>query len=908
MIDLNALLAEERNLGKNPAASYKKEAFQDIDSKLEKLPDDAKAELRTEALEMIDDYPDSIVLPYVSGRLLLFLRPHEYNMRLNNILLSFYEARNWDVVEYIGNIILSVSESPKALRVLGDVADQKGEEEKKWDYYERLVRTDSQNHDIIVIVADHFDELGDKKAAMNCYQRALQRLRKSEEYPELRRIFTKLLENGRSEFPFYSSFLEGLSEESPETALALYKELFVSLKKNRADYDRESSEYRRNTENMIEVLRRIVSADRESVSVREDLVAILREKYASSPRLEKCLARYDILHASDPQKALEDFEKDISYAKGTYVIQNALSRVGLITEVTDSKVTVRYSVNDEQTMDLQHAFTGLTPLTKQHLKAIKKGVPADKIKAKIMGEGGIEWLVRTLLYSAPEHQASLKDMKADVVPSILSESEWKSISEKVKDELKRNRYVLILSSGRSDLYKLTAYPVTAEDKTLYAFRSKHDISDKIGVLEEAVEDEERIDLTSDPVLDMISYFEEMLDNEARPLFSRVASALFLDWLSEEGVAVSFNTSFESLIQNLSDYEIKDVFAPLPNFLKKEFVNHITEGKRAAELLILVFPYFISSYIPNKLKKISKGSVFCSYVRKCFDSYRDNIPAFVFFSTQYPFSPSDLKKLDLSDDKIIRTKLIALSTLRDDVNKDAIKYKNSLKKDLLDDGNLARYIGSAERAAVEELIPLILSNTGFESSDKDAAKAMISSRFPDISFEAPEKAEPVKTAEIKVVTGFLCTEESYNRKQAELKDINIVQMPEILKEINFARELGDLRENSEYQYAKEHKRELERRIAELGNDLSTVRIMQREDVIDGLIGFGTRVKLYDNIENHETSYTFFGRWESDPENGIIDINAPLGRMLVNHKEGDKVRFSINDREFDLSVISIEKIPF
>ena len=180
MIDFKALLADERNLGKNPAMAYRTETFQALDAELEALSPEEKSDTRSEALEMLEEHRDSLILPYIAGRLLLMLRPHEYNMRLNNILLSFYEARNWDVVKYIGGVILSVSESSKALRVLGDVAGQQGDEELKWNYYERLVRTDSQDHDIIVVVADHYEGIGDKKNAMNCYQRALNRLMHAE--------------------------------------------------------------------------------------------------------------------------------------------------------------------------------------------------------------------------------------------------------------------------------------------------------------------------------------------------------------------------------------------------------------------------------------------------------------------------------------------------------------------------------------------------------------------------------------------------------------------------------------------------------------------------------------------------------------------------------------------------------
>ena len=85
-------------------------------------------------------------------------------------------------------------------------------------------------------------------------------------------------------------------------------------------------------------------------------------------------------------------------------------------------------------------------------------------------------------------------------------------------------------------------------------------------------------------------------------------------------------------------------------------------------------------------------------------------------------------------------------------------------------------------------------------------------------------------------------------------------------------------------------------------------MTPSDVLPDLIGFGTRVTLRDRIENKEVVYTFMGRWESNPEEGIIDFNAPLGQKLVNHKTGDDVQFEINGRQYDYEVLKIEVLDF
>ena len=911
MIDFKQLLINEKNMGKNPAATYKTAAFQAIDKDLAAIEDEEKMiDIRDEAKAELDTNEDSIVLSYIAGRANTLLRPHEYNMRLNNLLLSFYEAGNWDMVKYIGELILSSGESSKALRVLGDVADLQGEEDKKWDYYERLVRSDSSDKEIIIIVADHFEENGDKQKAMNYYQRALLRLQKTDDAARIKEIFQKLLDNGRTSYPFYSSFTEKEAEKNPQLSLELYRMLLNELLKEREAYQETASEYRRNIENTIEIARRTLTISPDDQETRSVLLDALKLKYKGSERLEECLKQHNILQQSkDPVKVLDDFERDIAFSPNTYVLQKATRRVGLIISVNKRIVTVRYSATDTQEIKLDSAFDALTPLSKQNLRAIKKGVPAQKIKAKILAEGGIAWLVRTLLYSAQDNKETMKEMKADVVPSILTDSEWKDISEGIKAELRENSYIRIIP-GATDTYQLTAYPSTPEEKQLYVFRNETNFYGKVEAILTALSNP-KIEKTSDAFMEMVSYFQDQLAAEKTSRPERIASVLLLDYLSEKGVAVSFDISFDTLYRMLEENEKKEVFAAIDNtVLKKEFVDHIIDYDKsiAAKTLVAIFPIYISSYIPTKLRRLNKGADYYALIKRSIESFRDSIPSFIFFSCEASLSEQDMNKAGVTADQIFRTKLLALSHIvKMQSTAETKKNAKTLRKNLVEDRAISRFIASASREDIDEMRPLILYNEGLETEEKTKYRAEILKRFPDYDFNEVKKEAPKPSAP-KAASGFLCTQRSYDRKKEELKDINTVQMPEILKEINFARELGDLRENSEYQYAKEHKRELERRIGELNNDLSTVRVMTPSDVLPGLIGFGTKVTLLDRISGGEVTYTFMGRWESEPEKGIIDFNAPLGQHLVNHKAGEDVKFEINERKYDFQVLSVETVEF
>lgn len=911
MIDLKLLLQEEKNLGKSPLTSYKVSNFSDLDKDISLLKEEKATELREACIQLLQDNKDCIVLAYIAGKIKLMHRPHESNIILNNLALDFYGARNWDVAEYIAKAVVEKSESPKALRVLGDVAAEKKDDSAKWNYYERYVKADNQDVDVIVDVADHYESLGSKRESMGFYQRALLRLSRSEDDAKICQIFVKLLENGKSEFPFYSSYADSMAERKPELALELYKAMMGYLAKERdilkKDADK-ASELRKNLDNIIHTAKSMLVINGEDQDVRKHLADALLVKYGKSSRYNEVCAKYNVLKAANPVATLESFEKDIAYSERTFVLQRAISKVGLIVSIENGVLQVKYGANDVQEVSLQDAYNALIPLTNQHIKAIKKGVNPQKIVAKIEGEGGIEWLVRTLLYSANDNKMQLKDMKAEVVPSILSDSEWKNVAEKIKVEVKNNPYIRIIP-GASDTYELTAYPSTQEDKQLYIFRNNKDLYDKITTLYSAIAIKD-IKKDDDAFLEMASYFKDAAADKNRPMDERLSSILALDYASEQNVPVEAEIDFEDLYKLLSDLEKKEVFKSLRNTdIKKQFISMVaTTDKHAYETLEMLFPYYISTSFATKLKSVGKKKYF-EFINRTVSNFRDSMSVFVYFAIDAKLTDKELQQSSLTRDRIFKTELMALSncmkTLDSPENR---KNTKALLKDLVENKAIDKYIESATVEAIDEIKTLLLFNEGLDTPDKRRYREQIKNRFPNYDFglDKPE-VKPV-VMEAKALQGFMCTESSYERKKAELKDLKEVQVPANLKDIATARELGDLRENSEYQYAKDHKRELERRVGELSADLNSVKIMKKDDVVPGIIGFGMKVGLKDNLEDKEFSYTFLGRWESDPDNGVIDINAPVGKALINHKVGDQVTFEIGSRECDYTVLSIEEIEF
>lgn len=109
--------------------------------------------------------------------------------------------------------------------------------------------------------------------------------------------------------------------------------------------------------------------------------------------------------------------------------------------------------------------------------------------------------------------------------------------------------------------------------------------------------------------------------------------------------------------------------------------------------------------------------------------------------------------------------------------------------------------------------------------------------------------------------------------------------ELPKEIQRARELGDLRENAEYQAAKERQTYVNARIAMLKRRVSEISLMNLEKIPHGKAGFGSRITIREN--NHDFEYQLVMPEDADAEKGLISTSSPIGRQLLNKEEGDEV---------------------
>lgn len=109
-----------------------------------------------------------------------------------------------------------------------------------------------------------------------------------------------------------------------------------------------------------------------------------------------------------------------------------------------------------------------------------------------------------------------------------------------------------------------------------------------------------------------------------------------------------------------------------------------------------------------------------------------------------------------------------------------------------------------------------------------------------------------------------------------------------KEIQKAREFGDLRENAEYKAAMERQSIVQARIMQVRQRLSEVDSIDVSKLPTDSVAYGSKVILYDLDRDEEVTYKLVTSEESDPENSFISTVSPIGQSLMGKEEGDEVK--------------------
>ena len=236
---------------------------------------------------------------------------------------------------------------------------------------------------------------------------------------------------------------------------------------------------------------------------------------------------------------------------------------------------------------------------------------------------------------------------------------------------------------------------------------------------------------------------------------------------------------------------------------------------------------------------------------------------------------------LQRETVVTTARIALA--------DALSDDKDLIKDMLE---------SSTADTARDLAQTLLLNQGFEDLTKKSILARIIKVFPSVQTLVATKSSDSMEKRLLVSSW------SLQARREELEDIVKNQLPASKLAIEAARELGDLRENSEYKMAREHDEVLSARRGQLERDIAGAEVFDFNSTPTDKVGIGSIVSLVTN-KGEELTCTILGAWDSDTAKNIFSYQTPLAQALLDHKVGDTVETNINGHATLWTIKSISR---
>jgi transcription elongation factor GreA len=140
-----------------------------------------------------------------------------------------------------------------------------------------------------------------------------------------------------------------------------------------------------------------------------------------------------------------------------------------------------------------------------------------------------------------------------------------------------------------------------------------------------------------------------------------------------------------------------------------------------------------------------------------------------------------------------------------------------------------------------------------------------------------------------------------RLEEQMRQLDYELKVTLPKEIQRAREYGDLRENAEYKAAKDRQSYLQARLGQLHRRVAALSMVNLDRIPHGKVGLGSTVNVRDTSSDEAIVFELVTPEEADPTQGRISPSSPIGKSLLGHEEGDtvQVRVPAGSKEYEIT---------
>jgi len=548
-------------------------------------------------------------------------------------------------------------------------------------------------------------------------------------------------------------------------------------------------------------------------------------------------------------------------------------------ELLDDRIIIDFHGKPGHSMKLEFAAKSVTPVGEDHIHAKLMADPEGTVE---MATKDPVSFVRTVL--ASHDSRMFLDTFDDLVKgTFIDEAKYKSWWESAKKKLRQDKS-FVVPSKRTEPMELRAADLSPSAAMIADFENVRDLKSKAKALGAIHKD---IGLFENPETDLDSVIKQTNEGIARGTKLHLAPALELITVRDElqkaypklkpeeqptvaEILRSEKDRLPSILPKLQVAAQRPVYASFKDAFGDEWANemfNLLKGAGARGIMevtkILVAEGKtddIIAFLKHGLQQRNLSQDLLAWMCK----ERTGV-------TEPTFGP------DLGN--------AVMNAIEKEHYDDETPTNNRLRDVLIADTELLPdLVRDADKGYVKTITRRVMGTPVFEELSKRSLLARIVKIHPDMEKVVSGEEDGTDTIETE---SLVVSWESLEARKLQLDEIINVKIPQNKKEIQVAREHGDLRENFEYKAAKQQAAVLNRQRTEYEAELKKARATDFAGSDTNQVSIGTIVEIKDSENGSIDTYTILGAWDTDLDKGIISYLSETAKALIGTPVGSEV---------------------
>lgn len=655
---------------------------------------------------------------------------------------------------------------------------------------------------------------------------------------------------------------------------------------------------------------------------RKPLIASLKNVYSDIPadRLEALMEKSGLLDTNQSlNRSLRRFDDLLGARKGQ-VFNHSNWGVGVVTrlDLLEDRVTIDFARRKNQVMTLDGVRNFLQRLSNDHLRS-RIALDPDGMRDLLANDPAEIIKIAAASYDG---RIRVSEMKKILTTDFLTEAEYKSFWTAARKAIKLNPHIEQHGNGVNAELVLLKEGKAFLDLVFASFTTAKTTAQRREILRDVSRHGDDAGITTDDLKALYGLFVQPIASGAiKTDIERLRHGIL--YLEYEDLFRDDMEGHKNPVQ-VSEMLAREDVAELVKGLESH------EGRRIAlELLLDIHPLehvgeiFVeailsmdsrtAAWMDKRLEK-EKNDAADHYrhmaLERIFARPDDNPELFVWAARNILQGTWKELAADLPPVMICEELLSLLSELNERLNTDdkaaadLARNQAARIRAVISDGNSKLFKKAIENSTFEEARQL-LRNIHLHDALSNQLKSALEAMLLNVHGNLRKVTRVEEEEEKRRPSHHYTTQDSLDAKRSLLSRIRSVDIPELSKAIEIAREHGDLRENAEYHAAKDRQKLVMQQAAELEDMIARARVVEPRQKSGDISRFGTRLSLRDKSNGAVTSVTLMGMWEANPDEGIISYLTPFGSQLLNRRKGESFTIKTQDgRELSYELLDLE----